>query len=986
MAKRGWRGAAAVAAVLIASAGSAWIAPPVAHAAGPSWQLGTSPSNPPGSRAYGVTCAAVSDCWAAGQAISAADIASAALFHWDGSVWTQATTPATTASDLGAVSCVSTSECWALGPATPEMTGGSGQVALRWDGTSWSSVPPPYAGQDLSCTGDGFCVATPLDGGGGPIQWQGDISTHTATQQLGPGGNGSMSAVSCVSSSWCMGTGSPATSQGAWVWNGANWSAAGSTGGFAVDCTSSSNCWSVGEAGPTNVVAAIFHWDGSTWTQQSLPSLGTGVQSQLLGVSCLTSDLCFATGGQGTFDGSPGSDTGLILRWDGTAWSVDTSLSLPDELGEISCVWQVECVSVGVYNQSLGFGTNAAPPASPMETVQYLLPSTTTTLTSSANPADVNQSVTLTATVTGGSGSPTGTVQFYDGSAALGSPQTLSGGVATYTTSWPTGYPRSLKAVYSGDDLDAASQGTLGETVNAVASWQKVLMPDATGTGVYYPASSDVACARWDECWAVGGSPDLTPGPTSAVLRWNGAAWVPVVIAGIDSSHIPIGVTCLAQDDCWMVGGDEYTSADGFAMHWDGTSWVSSKLPGGSYALGSVSCPASNDCWAAGTEVIHWDGQSWTVADIGTASTPTAHTPRRLACPSTTQCVMVEGTSSVLGLALWNGQTWSQVPVSSQDITLAQDLDCVGVNDCWISGFVNGKNASQPWEIGVELHFDGTTVTRVAVPDPAENPPKTQYSWPNDYSKLGDISCVSTNDCLAVGGFNEVGGSIGGYSARWDGTSWSIAEDVPFAGPLDCRAHDYCWLVSGSTYSYLYALPLTTTTMTSDVNPSTPGNPVRLFAKVIDAGGVPLGTIQGNPVGTVTFYEGATQIGAPQPVVNGVASVMTGKLTSGDHTFHAEYNGDADNSPSAGYLVQQATGPAPLPGSRTVGHAPGPWVAPTVAPTPAPAAYAPHDYIEHPGGGATTVSEPERDAPLVDGRPLRLHSCAQAVPDLSTCT
>ena len=66
---------------------------------------------------------------------------------------------------------------------------------------------------------------------------------------------------------------------------------------------------------------------------------------------------------------------------------------------------------------------------------------TTTTLTASASSvfiatypaAKVSQSTTLTATVTrnSGSGTPTGSVQFYLGAATLGAAQTLSGGVAT---------------------------------------------------------------------------------------------------------------------------------------------------------------------------------------------------------------------------------------------------------------------------------------------------------------------------------------------------------------------------------------------------------------------------------------------------------------------------------------------------------------------------------------------------------------------------
>ena len=46
---------------------------------------------------------------------------------------------------------------------------------------------------------------------------------------------------------------------------------------------------------------------------------------------------------------------------------------------------------------------------------------TTTTLASSINPSTVSQVTSLTATVTGGSPTPTGTVTFYEGATVLGS-------------------------------------------------------------------------------------------------------------------------------------------------------------------------------------------------------------------------------------------------------------------------------------------------------------------------------------------------------------------------------------------------------------------------------------------------------------------------------------------------------------------------------------------------------------------------------------
>src|SRR5206468_7402655 len=63
---------------------------------------------------------------------------------------------------------------------------------------------------------------------------------------------------------------------------------------------------------------------------------------------------------------------------------------------------------------------------------------TTTALSSSLTPSSFGNPVTFKATVkpvAPGGGTPTGTVQFKDGSFNLGAPQPLSSGVATLTTS-----------------------------------------------------------------------------------------------------------------------------------------------------------------------------------------------------------------------------------------------------------------------------------------------------------------------------------------------------------------------------------------------------------------------------------------------------------------------------------------------------------------------------------------------------------------------
>jgi sugar lactone lactonase YvrE len=105
--------------------------------------------------------------------------------------------------------------------------------------------------------------------------------------------------------------------------------------------------------------------------------------------------------------------------------------------------------SVGIQTVALsGIGENAS-----------------TVLLSSSSLNDtsyVGEAVTLTATVAGTGGSPTGTVTFNDGTTALGAPVAINGsGIATLATSSLTAGNHSLTAFYSGDSNFAESTSSV---------------------------------------------------------------------------------------------------------------------------------------------------------------------------------------------------------------------------------------------------------------------------------------------------------------------------------------------------------------------------------------------------------------------------------------------------------------------------------------------------------------------------------------------
>jgi hypothetical protein len=96
-----------------------------------------------------------------------------------------------------------------------------------------------------------------------------------------------------------------------------------------------------------------------------------------------------------------------------------------------------------------------------------------------------------------------------------------------------------------------------------------------------------------------------------------------------------------------------------------------------------------------------------------------------------------------------------------------------------------------------------------------------------------------------------------------------------------------------------FVLPNSTTTTVSPVN-TTPaiGANITLTAMVAKTVG------SATPTGTVTFFDGATQIGSPANInVSGVGSIQTSFATGGAHNVTASYSGDANYASSISAVV-----------------------------------------------------------------------------------
>ena len=161
--------------------------------------------------------------------------------------------------------------------------------------------------------------------------------------------------------------------------------------------------------------------------------------------------------------------------------------------------------------------------------------STTQLQTSSATPYQAVP-VTLTATVsdssTGSTGSPTGTVSFYNGATLLGTSPVTAGVATLMTAALPLG-ASSVTAVYSGDTNFAASTSSgVSETVNG-SDFTFVLVPSSGSPAVQTVAQGGTATYNFTV------SPSLASFPQAVTFTVSGLP--PGATYTLTPSSIPAG-------------------------------------------------------------------------------------------------------------------------------------------------------------------------------------------------------------------------------------------------------------------------------------------------------------------------------------------------------------------------------------------------------------------------------------------------------------
>ncbi|HEV2349701.1 MAG TPA: Ig-like domain repeat protein, partial [Terriglobia bacterium] len=490
--------------------------------------------------------------------------------------------------------------------------------------------------------------------------------------------------------------------------------------------------------------------------------------------------------------------------------------------------------------------------------------SSTTTLASSLNPSLFGQPVTFTATVgvvAPASGTPTGTVIFKDGGAALATVALNGAGVATLSTSSLAVGAHSISAVYNGStSLSGSTSSTLTQTVNLGSTSTALVSapnPSTSGQPVTFTATVSIISP------ATGtptGSVTFTDGKTTL----GSGALNALGVATFSISSLSVGAHSITAS----YSGNASLSASN-------SSALTQTVSAGSSSTALVS---SQNPTAVGQPVTF----TATVSVVAPATGTVAGT------------VTFKDGLTTLGTGTLSGGGWttfstSALSLGSHSITAiySGDTDLTGSTSAAFSQTVNQGMTStvvassiNPSVVGQPVTFTGT----VSVVSPATGTPTGTMTFKDGTTTLG------------TGTINGLGYATYSTSAL---TLATHSITVVYSGDSNFAPSTSAAL----TQSVIAAKP-TTTLVTSSVNPSLSGQPVTFTATVSV-----VSPNTGTPTGTVTFKDGAATLGSGTVNSSGFATLSTSGLSVGLHAISATYGGDsfftASTSPALAQTVNQ---------------------------------------------------------------------------------
>jgi hypothetical protein len=353
--------------------------------------------------------------------------------------------------------------------------------------------------------------------------------------------------------------------------------------------------------GVTAALAAPAHASG--WSIQLTPNPSGG--GALDAVSCPSSHTCFAVGASSV-------DTALAERWNGTAWTIQTTPATSNGVGSlnaVSCTAANACIAVGSMGE-----------------------------------------VTL--------------AERWNGTALKIQPTPNPGGSQVALTGVSCTSASACTAVgryFSGTGI----WQTLAERWNGSA-W--TIQPSATPR--VDSVLDGVSCTTASNCTAVGIESVIGCGvfhcriEVDIAEQWNGTGWA-LDASGLPAARSSIGlsaVSCLGTSACTGVG---HLTNSTFAAGWNGTTWAtqSTQNPSTPSELSGVSCTTTTTCIAVGegngTLAEELTGTTWTIQPTPNPSAAASSYLASVSCPASTACIAVGNYTNASGTTLTLAEGYS---------------------------------------------------------------------------------------------------------------------------------------------------------------------------------------------------------------------------------------------------------------------------------------------------------------------------------------
>ena len=505
-------------------------------------------------------------------------------------------------------------------------------------------------------------------------------------------------------------------------------------------------------------------------------------------------------------------------------------------------------------------GSNDSASSTPLvQTVNQA--STTTTLASAPNPSASGQMVTFTATVapvSPGAGTPTGTVNFTEGTLTLASTVPLNGSdQATFATALLSVGSHTITATYNGDTNFMSSAGddsASPQVVNQASTTTTVgSAPNPSVSGQTITFTATVA--------------PVLPGaglPSGTVNFTEGATTLASSVALNGSDQATFTTSSLA------VGSHTIT-----AVYSGDTNFKTST--GDDSASPQVVSQASTTTTLASAPNPSVSGETVTFTATVAPVSPGAGTP-------TGTVNFTEGATTLASSVTLNGSdqatfTTPSLAVGSHTIT------AVYSGDTSFKTSTGGDSASPQ-----VVNQASTTTTLASAPNPSVSGQTVTFT--------ATVAPVSPGAGTPTGTVNFTEGA----TTLAFGVTLNGSDQATFTtSSLAVGSHTVTAAYSGDTNfktstgddsaaPQMVNKASTTTTLASAPNPSVSGQTITFTATV-----APVSPGAGTPSGTVNFTEGATTL-ASGVTLNGSdqATFTISSLAVGSHTITAIYSGDTN--------------------------------------------------------------------------------------------